>query len=220
MGQPLLQGSSPLIQRQPRQTRLLASICVLLFLFSALTTSSLLGRTTLWDASFLQTTRASASLHHDLAQCHRDQSRPDTPARPAKSRLNPRSARHRPFLLRNVTLIDGDGSVHPSMDVHVRQGTIMKVSRTEQTSAISGGEVIDLEGRYLSPGIVGESSIGHQICNVDRSPDMHSHLGTWSQPRYEKGQDMEELSGPITPHFRAIDGFDPSDEALPRVVSD
>ena len=97
------------------------------------------------------------------------------------------------------------------------EGTIKTILRPGTLVGVRGHDTIDLGGRYLTPGIVGELSPSTKESRAD-SVDMHSHLGTWSQPRYEKGQDMEELSGPVTPHFRAIDGFDPSDEALPRVV--
>lgn len=48
---------------------------------------------------------------------------------------------------------------------------------------------------------------------------MHSHLVDWSLPEYDASLDANELSAPVTPQMRALDGFNPSDESLDRVVS-
>ena len=49
---------------------------------------------------------------------------------------------------------------------------------------------------------------------------MHSHVGGRSLPQYTASEDVTEISAPVTPQMKAIDGFDPSDEGIPAIVSD
>ena len=48
---------------------------------------------------------------------------------------------------------------------------------------------------------------------------MHSHVGGRSLPQYTASEDVTEISAPVTPQMKAIDGFDPSDEGIPAIVS-
>lgn len=65
----------------------------------------------------------------------------------------PYSARHRPILLRNVTLIDGTGAPPRSgVDVYLDGGRIANVG--EHLSATDDTEVLDLEGFTVLPGFI------------------------------------------------------------------
>ncbi len=68
--------------------------------------------------------------------------------------------------------------------------------------APEGAEVIDAEGRLVTPGCV----------------EAHCHLGLHSAAVRWEGADYNESSNPITPHMRAIDGIDPFDEYLQTAV--
>ena len=54
-------------------------------------------------------------------------------------------------------------------------------------------EVIDAEGRLVLPGFI----------------DAHSHIGMWEESIGFEGADGNELTDPITPNLRAIDGIYP-----------
>jgi imidazolonepropionase-like amidohydrolase len=61
----------------------------------------------------------------------------------------------------------------------------------------AGADVLDADGRVVTPGLV----------------DAHSHAGTseWGAPR---DGDVNEITDPVTPHVNALDGFHPRDEEL------
>ena len=71
-----------------------------------------------------------------------------------------------------------------------------------ELTAPVGAEVIDAEGRLVTPGCV----------------EAHCHLGLHSAAVRWEGADYNESSNPITPHMRAIDGIDPFDEYLQTAV--
>lgn len=64
-------------------------------------------------------------------------------------------------------------------------------------------EVIDAEGRLLTPGLV----------------DAHSHLGMWEDGLNFEGDDGNEDSEPCTPHLRAIDAINPMENAFSEALS-
>lgn len=149
-----------------------------------------------------------------LAHCHLNSLRPAIYT-PVYHRINPRAPQHRPFVLRNATVIDGDGTVLGLRDIFIEKGTIAKIKEPGLLPVGIDGYDIDLGGKFLTPGIIGESSLPPHA----KRADMHSHLGDWSLPEYEASLDANELSEPVTPQMRALDGFNPSDESLSRVVS-
>ncbi|MBQ1241937.1 MAG: amidohydrolase, partial [Oscillospiraceae bacterium] len=59
-------------------------------------------------------------------------------------------------------------------------------------------EVIDAEGRLVTPGCV----------------EAHCHTGLSGYAMGWAGKDINESADPITPQMRAIDGFNPMDESL------
>ncbi|KAF9303528.1 hypothetical protein BGZ74_003561 [Mortierella antarctica] len=122
---------------------------------------------------------------------------------PAESRSsNPRFVNGTaPTLFRNGHIFDGEGEPFKG-DLLIDRGIIIKV----------GGEIrdfpkdiviVDLRGHILTPGIV----------------DMHSHVGVLSMPYLEGTMDGNEMTSPITPFVRSIDGFNPSDKARERIIS-
>ncbi|KAI8617982.1 hypothetical protein BC830DRAFT_1110984 [Chytriomyces sp. MP71] len=65
-------------------------------------------------------------------------------------------------------------------------------------------ELLDVQGRVVSPGIV----------------DMHSHAGMSSIPGFEGTSDVnEDTDSPVNPQLRAKDAFNPDDLALDLIVS-
>jgi len=65
-------------------------------------------------------------------------------------------------------------------------------------TAPEGAEIIDAEGRLVTPGCV----------------ESHCHIGIAEEIIGDKGSDHNESSNPITPEMRAIDGIRPEDGRL------
>ena len=68
--------------------------------------------------------------------------------------------------------------------------------------APEGAQVIDAEGRLVTPGCV----------------DAHCHIGLDNEAVGWEGKDYNEIVDPITPQLRAIDSINPMDEAFPRAL--
>ncbi|KAJ3306445.1 hypothetical protein HDV03_005055 [Kappamyces sp. JEL0829] len=105
----------------------------------------------------------------------------------------------KPVLIQDATLLDGDGSLHEHTDILLQEGLVVKVGRGIAVPSGFDGQIIDVKGRYVTPGIV----------------DMHSHAGLDSWPETSGGSDTNEMSGsPVHPELRSLDGFDPYDLAI------
>ncbi len=66
----------------------------------------------------------------------------------------------------------------------------------------AGSEVIDAAGRMLTPGII----------------DAHAHVSIWEEGLGWEGDDVNELTDPLTPHVRAIDAINPDELGLKDAV--
>lgn len=86
-------------------------------------------------------------------------------------------------------------------DVLVKDSKIYKVG--ESIKKDEETEVIDLSGKYLFPGFI----------------DAHSHIGLKEEGVNDPiGSDVNEMTDPITADVKAIDGFNPEDEAIERAL--
>lgn len=79
-------------------------------------------------------------------------------------------------------------------------GKILEVGKDIAPPA--GAEVIDAGGRLVTPGCI----------------DAHCHIGVINSAMRWEGSDVNEMSDPITPQMRAIDGINPQDETFPQAV--
>ncbi|KAF9190539.1 hypothetical protein BGZ51_008477 [Haplosporangium sp. Z 767] len=103
-------------------------------------------------------------------------------------------------LFKNGYIFDGVSEPFKG-DVLVNNGLIVEIGG--EIKAPKEAVVVDLKGHILTPGIV----------------DMHSHLGVSSWPGLDGIDDTNEMTQPITPFVRSIDGFNPSDVAREWVIS-
>ena len=79
-----------------------------------------------------------------------------------------------------------------SGDLLIDNGKIVDVGAN---LSANGAEVIDLGGKFVLPGLI----------------DAHCHIGMWEDGMGEEGADGNEMTDPITPELRAVDGLNPFD---------
>lgn len=95
----------------------------------------------------------------------------------------------------NVFLLEEKGFV--KKDIQFENGKIIKID-----DFIDGDQVINLEGKFITPGLI----------------DAHSHIGMWEEGLGAEGADGNDMSSPITPELRAIDGINPMDIAFKEAI--
>ncbi len=83
-----------------------------------------------------------------------------------------------------------------NMDLLIENGKIKKIGANLEVP--SDAEVIDATRKTVMPGII----------------DSHTHLGIFEEGSMNEGDDTNELTGPITPELRALDGINPYDEGI------
>ncbi|WP_027631759.1 amidohydrolase [Clostridium hydrogeniformans] len=103
------------------------------------------------------------------------------------------------MLIKNGKIYTMAGKVYEKGDILIEDGKIKEI-REE----IKGNyeKVIDAKGATIIPGMI----------------DAHCHLGLFEGGKGFEGSDGNEMTDPITPHVRAIDGIYPMDEYFEKAV--
>ena len=78
-----------------------------------------------------------------------------------------------------------------------------KIAAVGTDICADGAQVIDAGGRLVTPGCV----------------EAHCHIGVDNSKMRWEGMDYNEMSDPVTPHMRAIDGINPIDETFPLALA-
>lgn len=91
-----------------------------------------------------------------------------------------------------------NGEIETMAGEHISGGTILvegsRIAAVGQNISIpADAEIIDASGRLVLPGFI----------------DAHSHIGMWEESIGFEGADGNEMTDPVTPHLRAIDGIYP-----------
>lgn len=81
-------------------------------------------------------------------------------------------------------------------DLLIRDGKIAAIG--ESLEAPDGCVIFDADGMLVTPGLI----------------DAHTHIGLHGEAVRWEGLDINEMSDPVTPEMRAIDGIYPQDEAF------
>lgn len=125
------------------------------------------------------------------------------------SRKNPRwnsiRGQNQTIILKNATLFDGKALLSDFVDVTFEKGLIKSVSvATKSTNRDPNVQTIDMQGKYVTPGLV----------------DMHSHHFLHAWPELSATSDENEVHmGPLTPFVRAIDSIKTDDKATAIIAS-
>ena len=98
--------------------------------------------------------------------------------------------------LKNARIMNGKGEVLERGILVVEAGRIKDIG--ENVTPPPEARVVDLEGKIITPGFI----------------DAHSHVGIGEVGVGWEGQDYNEISDPVTPHMRAIDGIFPEDKGF------
>ena len=118
---------------------------------------------------------------------------PDAAPRGEKAASEPAG----PWLLfRGGNLLTAAGPVLEKTDLLVSGDRIQAIGRG--LDAPEGARVIDVQGRWVTPGLV----------------DPHSHIGVYPNPGVAAHADGNETSNPFTPEVRAEEGFWPQDPGI------
>jgi imidazolonepropionase-like amidohydrolase len=105
------------------------------------------------------------------------------------------------FLLQGGTVMTAAGPTQEQADVWIRGTEIRAIG--SNLPLPEGARVIDLGGRWVTPGII----------------DPHSHLGVYGLPSVAAHRDGNEASSPFTPGVRADESFWPQDPAIGRALA-
>lgn len=101
-------------------------------------------------------------------------------------------------------LLIKNGFVKPMVGNDIENGCVLIgddgkiVAVGAELTAPKGAQVIDAQGRLVTPGCV----------------DAHCHIGLDNQAMGWEGRDYNEIVDPLTPQMRAIDSINPQDEAF------
>ncbi|KAF8206096.1 hypothetical protein K438DRAFT_1817821 [Mycena galopus ATCC 62051] len=112
----------------------------------------------------------------------------------------------RPTLIKNAKILTGarNGTEVIFGDVLLDKGVILAVGYIPEALMLDRNlEVINAEGKWISPGIV----------------DAHSHLGVYSAPALDGASDGNSVKAPVLPWLRSIDGLNTHDDAYKLAVA-
>ncbi len=105
------------------------------------------------------------------------------------------------LLIKNGKILTMAGRNYEKGYILTHGGKIIKIGENlseEELNEYHAGEIIDANGKYVLPGLI----------------DSHCHVGLWEDSAGFEGEDGNEMTDPVTPHLRAIDGIYHSDRAF------
>ena len=98
-----------------------------------------------------------------------------------------------PVVIRNATILTGDGERIEEGDILLKDGRIADIGRSVR--APRGATEIDAAGKWVTPGII----------------DTHSHLGVYPSPSVQQHSDGNEMTDPNTAQVWAEHSVWPQD---------
>ena len=104
------------------------------------------------------------------------------------------------MLLINGKIITMENAIIESGFIQIENGKITAVGSMEQ--APQEEEIIDLQGNAVYPGFI----------------DAHCHMGMAEEGLDFEGDDLNEMTDPVTPQLRAVDAINPMNKSFPEAV--
>lgn len=104
------------------------------------------------------------------------------------------------LLIKNGKILTMNGYNLENGCVLIENGKIKEIAESIDTP--DDTEILDVNGAWVMPGII----------------DAHTHIGICEENMGFEGDDINEMSDPVTPQLRAIDAINPADEALKKAV--
>jgi imidazolonepropionase-like amidohydrolase len=104
------------------------------------------------------------------------------------------------ILIKNGKVFTMEGKIYERASILIEDGKIKEIG--ENLVAPLDAEIIDVEGKIIMPGFI----------------DAHCHLGMWEDAIGFEGADGNEMTDPVTPHLRAIDGINPMDRTFKEAL--
>ena len=98
-------------------------------------------------------------------------------------------------------LLVGDGGHYATGVLLVRDGRVAAIG--ENVTVPEDATVVDARGSVIAPGFI----------------DAHTHLGVHEEGIGREGDDTNDMTDPLTPHLRAIDGINPVEGGLKMTAS-
>jgi len=98
--------------------------------------------------------------------------------------------------IKNSKIYTMAGKIIENGSILVENGVIKEIG--ENITMPKDAEIIDASGRVIMPGFI----------------DAHCHVGTFGSGVGPMGIDVNEMTDPLTPQVRALDGINPMDEMI------
>ena len=98
-------------------------------------------------------------------------------------------------------LLVGDGASYATGVLLIRDGRIAAIG--ESVTIPADATVVDARGSVIAPGFI----------------DAHTHLGVHEEGIGREGDDTNDMTDPLTPHLRALDGINPVEGGLKMTAS-
>ena len=104
------------------------------------------------------------------------------------------------MLIINATILTGTGGRIENGSLLIADGKIKQISDGEEMLKAGAAEVIDADGRWITPGLI----------------DVHSHLGVYASPGIKANSDGNEATSPVTAQVWAEHSVWPQDPGFNR----
>jgi len=131
------------------------------------------------------------------------------PAIQAAAQANPYPSTYAPLpsdpvLITNATLLTGTGERIDNGSLLLENGRIAGIGKANETIEVGEeAEIIDAEGRWVTPGLI----------------DVHSHLGVYPNPGIKAHSDGNEATAPVTAEVWAEHSVWPQDPGFSRALA-
>lgn len=89
---------------------------------------------------------------------------------------------YHPVLIQNATILTAAGDRIDQGSILFKDGKIVAIGQSVDAPADKNLEVIDAEGKWVTPGLI----------------DVHSHLGVYPAPGVDSSSDGNEMTAPVT----------------------